>query len=1134
MTESTRAPHTFDIAEDLPAQTTVLEASAGTGKTYAIVSLAARYLAEGVPISGMLLVTFSRAATAELRERMRERVHGLVGVLADPASAAQSADQLHRLLAAGTAEDVARRRAHLVRALSDFDASTIATTHTFCNRMLEALGFLGEREMVYRIVEEVDELTDEVALDLYLRGFSTSEAPDFSLAEAQRIARDAVRQAAVALAPEAAELQDAGEPGRVAARRVRFAARVRQIVEARKRTSRLRTYDDLQTILHRIITDPDVGEAACRRIRSTFAVALVDEFQDTDPLQWDIVRRCFHGHRRLVLVGDPKQSIYGFRGAEVLSYLSAVRSADTLRALDTNRRSDGDLVAALWTLYGGATLGHPGIVVHPVGAAHAGSRLDGAVPMQVRAFMRTDFNRLNSLGVPSAPDARARITTDVADHISSALSAGMTIVVDGARRPVEPGDIAVLVRQNKTIEPLQTALAARGVNAVIGSGVNVFQTSAAQHWLWVLRAVEQPSRPDRVRLAALTPLLGWTPERLAVQAETGTAELGAGFAALGQVFGEGGFAAMAQRLMAQENVAARVLAMRGGERLLTDLLQISALCNKQVVESGEGISGLVEWLADRIADSSRRQRHEDQSRRLERDTEAVQIMTVHASKGLQFPIVYVPFGWDGTWIDEEGDLTFHDDEGTRLLDVAGPGAPGRGTRRARYAEEVAGEDLRLLYVALTRAQSQVVTWWAPTANTPTGPLHRLIFGRQRALAERSGTDPQAPWTVAKSVDVPDDVECVTVLRQLAERDSRIEVSPAGRLPTPPAGPAGDDPADLPVLSAAAFDRRIDQQWRRTSYSAIIAGAAHGPSAVETGSERDGARLDTALDDEPIEAPEPLAGNVIEDESAERTGTPSPMSGLPFGAGFGTLVHEVLEYVDTSAPDIRSHVAQLVARAAAVRGGTVDVDVLTDALVGVLTTPLGFGDLWSIAPRDRLAELDFELPLGDDAASGETETGATVAEIADLMDRHLGADDPLRPYAQVLRGVPAARLRGFLTGSIDSVLRVPDGRYVVVDYKTNRLRPGELMVEDFHSGAMATEMIHAHYPLQALLYSVALHRYLRWRIAGYTPEHHLGGVQYHFVRGMAGPSTPPGCGVFEWKPPSELVTAISDLLAGVRR
>ena len=179
-------------------------------------------------------------------------------------------------------------------------------------------------------------------------------------------------------------------------------------------------------------------------------------------------------------------------------------------------------------------------------------------------------------------------------------------------------------------------------------------------------------------------------------------------------------------------------------------------------------------------------------------------------------------------------------------------------------------------------------------------------------------------------------------------------------------------------------------------------------------------------------------------------------------------------------------------------------------------------------------MDFELPLGDDAAPGETETGATVAEIADLMDRHLDADNPLRPYAQVLRGVPAARLRGFLTGSIDSVLRVPDGRYVVVDYKTNRLRPGELMVEDFHSGAMATEMIHAHYPLQALLYSVALHRYLRWRIAGYTPEHHLGGVQYHFVRGMAGPSTPPGCGVFEWKPPSELVTAISDLLAGVRR
>ena len=158
-----RRPATFDVTADLPDHTTVLEASAGTGKTYAIVGLAARHIAEGVPISEMLLVTFSRAATAELRERMRDRVRELLDGLDRP-GAAPGHDALLQMLAQGAPDEVATRRRNLARALSDFDASTIATTHTFCNRMLEALGFLGERELVYSIVEEVDELTEEVAL----------------------------------------------------------------------------------------------------------------------------------------------------------------------------------------------------------------------------------------------------------------------------------------------------------------------------------------------------------------------------------------------------------------------------------------------------------------------------------------------------------------------------------------------------------------------------------------------------------------------------------------------------------------------------------------------------------------------------------------------------------------------------------------------------------------------------------------------------------------------------------------------------------------------------------------------------------------------------------------------------------
>ncbi|WP_238419692.1 UvrD-helicase domain-containing protein [Gordonia sp. 'Campus'] len=1134
-------PATFDITADLPEHTTVLEASAGTGKTYAIVGLAARHIAEGVPISQMLLVTFSRAASAELRERMRERVRELLDALeslqpgdtADRPLAAvgDSDDPLLRMLASGSADDIATRRRNLARALSDFDASTIATTHTFCNRMLEALGFLGERELVYSIVEEVDDLTEEVALDLYLRGFWSTDTPDFGFAEAREIARDAVRQASVDLAPDENDLADGANPDAVAARRVSFATAVRRIVETRKRDARVRTYDDLQAILHRIVTDPVVGERACARIRSTFSVVLVDEFQDTDPLQWEILRRCFHGHRRLILVGDPKQSIYGFRGAEVLSYLAAVSSADTLQALDVNRRSDGALVDALGHLYGHAALGHPDIVVHPVTASAAGSRLENGSPLRIRAFLRGDFASLNSYNLPSVKEVRARIATDVADDIAHTLAQGARIEVDGVARPVDPGDIAILVRLNSTIEPLQRELAERGVNSVIGSGVNVFSTTAAHHWLWVLRAVEQPSRSDRVRLAALTTLLGWSTERVATATEPDVAGLGAELSALGRVFVQGGFAAMAQRLLDTHDVAARVLATENGERVLTDLLQVSALCNKHVVESSDGLGALVEWLSERIADTSARQRYVDQSRRLDRDTQAVQIMTVHASKGLQFPIVYVPYGWDGTWIGDRGNITYHDESGKRRLDVGGGQAPGRAARRRRYAEETAGEDLRLLYVALTRARSQVVAWWAPSMNTASGPVHRLIFGRDNAV-ETPRADGEVVWSVGSDVPIPeDDSACVTVLRTLTDRDSLISVEPAGRIESAGPVPRPDPGPDPATLGVADFRRNIDQEWRRTSYSAIVADVAHGApgtpaeSVVTTGSEP----AEDVLSDEPAGIPDAVGD--VTGEDGVREGTPSLMNGLPYGAAFGTLVHEVLEYVDTSAPDIEVHVRELCSDAIGSLAADVDPGTLVNALVGVLTTPLGFGDLWGVDPGDRLAELDFELPLGP-AEPHDTEpaAGATPGLLADLMDEHLAPEDSLREYSGHLRELPDRRLRGFLTGSIDSVLRTPEGRYVIVDYKTNRIRPGDLVVEDFDAAAMAGEMISAHYPLQAMLYSVALHRYLRWRVPDYDPVRHLGPVQYHFVRGMAGPDTPAGCGVFEWALPASLVTALSDALA----
>jgi exodeoxyribonuclease V beta subunit len=255
-----------------------------------------------------------------------------------------------------------------------------------------------------------------------------------------------------------------------------------------------------------------------------------------------------------------------------------------------------------------------------------------------------------------------------------------------------------------------------------------------------------------------------------------------------------------------------------------------------------------------------------------------------------------------------------------------------------------------------------------------------------------------------------------------------------------------------------------------------------------------------------------------------------MNGLPAGAAFGTLVHEVLEVVDTSAADLPAELLLRCREAVGRRLAAVDPVALAHALLPVLRTPLpGGGDLASVAPGDRLAELDFELPLG----GGDTPTArqARLRDVAGLLRRHLRPDDDLAAYAGVLETLDAPPLRGYLTGSLDAVLRRPGPSYVVVDYKTNRLGPGDLTALDYTRPAMAAEMLRAHYPLQALLYAVALHRYLRWRQPGYDPERHLGGVQYLFVRGMVGPQTPAGCGVFDWRPPPALVTDLSDLLAG---
>jgi exodeoxyribonuclease V beta subunit len=332
----------------------------------------------------------------------------------------------------------------------------------------------------------------------------------------------------------------------------------------------------------------------------------------------------------------------------------------------------------------------------------------------------------------------------------------------------------------------------------------------------------------------------------------------------------------------------------------------------------------------------------------------------------------------------------------------------------------------------------------------------------------------------------------------------------------------------------AFDRPIDVDWRRTSYSALIRAAdeAGGVTSEPELSARDDELADELADETEV-APEPVA-----DSPAT---LPSPMAALPSGAAFGSLVHGVLEVADPFAPDLEAELLRHVQEQRVWWPVDTPAEELAAALVPLHHTslgPLAGGlTLGELGLSDRLCELDFEIPLaGGDVTRG---VDVTLDDVGTLLARHLEADDPLRPYADRLRtpGLGGQSLRGYLSGSIDVVLRVPGPRYVVVDYKTNWLGPADqpLTVAAYSRERLVEAMLHSDYPLQALLYVVVAHRYLRWRQPGYDPAQHLAGVLYLYVRGMCGPDTPEDdghpAGVFSWQPPVPLVTALSDLLDG---
>jgi exodeoxyribonuclease V beta subunit len=1106
----------FDPTVPVPEGITVLEASAGTGKTHAVASLVVVEVAEGRPLDELLVVTFTRKATGTLRERVWQRIKAAADAL-DP-DAPATTDPVVTHLRRGTADEVADRRTHLQKAPSNFDAATIATTHGFCQEVLGSLGVAGDAERDLVLVEDVRDLVGDAVDDLFIRRFHAGKSVPFKREVALRIAEEVVGKPDCAIAPV-----DDNEEDRV---RHQFATTLRRRIQEQKRRGRLITYDDLLSRLDTSISDPERGAIVEERLRRRYSMAIVDEFQDTDSVQWRILQKAFgRAPSRLILVGDPKQAIYAFRGGDVFAYLEATKEATHRRSLDVSWRSGQPLLDQLDDYFAGAQFGHPDIRHRDV-QAQPDAEPSGVVgpPLTVR-IARCDGGDfpLTKGGRAGKPGVRQFIADDLAAEAVRILSSGSTI--DG--RPVGPGDLAVLTRTHFGAGLVRAALHDAGVPAVVHSATSVLLTEAAGDWLELLRALEAPSAATKVHAAAKGPFFGWDGTRLATATEADWEEVDAALHEWAAALRTKGVAGLLACVEATNGLTARLLATIGGERRLGDLRHVAELLHAWQSSQPTSTAALAGWLAEQIAevdpdgvDAARR--------RLESDAEAVAVHTIHGAKGLEFPIVLLPAAWDAPMVRDEDIPVFHDEDGRRAIGVGNgdprelDGRPARA-RQARLAKaERDDEELRLLYVALTRAEHQVVVWWATAHDAERSAFARILLGRDpdTGAVER---------TLPRSLELDDDL----VADSLTARGIAVAVA-AGSTGTTWT-PAADTGTPLAVRP---FDRTFDRHWVRTSYSGLTQ-AAHDAGIHETSTLEE--LLDLTAPTEPVE---PDEATTADEPSVSSAGAPEegplsttlPLGAMPGGARVGSLVHDILEHTDFSSPDLIAELAAAAAEAGARRIVEGHVESLVAGLALALDTPLGPGwggrSLRNITRADRLDELAFDLPLagGDDPSSSLL----TMTAVADVF-AGLPSTDPLASYHERLRDpLLAAEVRGFLNGSIDLVARVGD-RHIVVDYKTNLLAPSGIEPTAWHyrPEAMADAMAAAHYPLQAALYAVSLHRFLRWRLPGYSPEANLGGVGYLFLRGMSGPDVPlvdgQPCGVFGWFPGAQFVVDLSDVL-----
>ncbi|WP_168161191.1 exodeoxyribonuclease V subunit beta [Desulfatibacillum aliphaticivorans] len=1150
----------------------LIEASAGTGKTYTLTSLYIRLLIEkGLLVDQILVVTFTVAATQELKDRIRNRLK----IARDAFDGKEVDDDL--VQAVVKEHNNPQSRLRVEDAIRRFDEAAVFTIHGFCQRVLGENAFESGASFDAELATDNQDFLMEIARDFWRREFyeapeliiayamhrtrtpeyyarlleyaakypgiriiPQAEKPEFSALDGFKAARKKVADAWPAnldqvLAvfesgdlkanqygkPDSGKAQvfaqamddylQAGEPGfplfpqfkYFCADTVQKAGKkgceipkldffndCQELQEAgeemereleqyllyldqevfrfaekaepeRKTAKNIRFFNDLVLGFQKALSGP-MGPALADAVRKKYQAALIDEFQDTDAAQYDIFYNLFAGRRQaLFLIGDPKQAIYGFRGADLFSYLQASRNVEESYSLENNWRSSPQLIRGVNAVFSRNPQAFvlDGIEfksVRPKPGVNPALPLEKGQtpPLEIWAVAPKE-DKAVTIGEVQNIAVRA-----VASEVSRLLGLG----------EYSPSDIAVLVRSNMQAQAVRDGLRQAGVHSVLNRTGDLFETPEAVEIRRVMTAAAA-NRLQNVKAALSVSFLGWTAEELdrLAPGEEVVEKVLTLFSDLHEIWQKSGFMRMFTYFMHNKELPSAVLTLPEGERRLTNIMHLAEVLHQAEKERKLGVSGLIKWL-DRQMDLSSPRKDEHQLR-LESDAQAVQVVTMHGSKGLEFPVVFCPFMWQESEPRKGTPLTFHDpDQDERLtLDLRAEDSPHREQAKL---ENVA-ENVRLAYVALTRAKDRCYMLWGAINKAQTSAPAYLLHGG----AVNDGR-----------VEIR--LNYKTLFEDLEELAKGAENAIALTLPPEEIYPAAFAAGGAnPALEALEFKARPDLTWSVTSFSAL---SMDQPGRNEPGAD---------------EAAAPGPQVEIEDEPEEEA---ADIFAFPRGIGPGIMLHDIFENLD-----FLDHAPKKV------------LDLVQDKL-----EVYGFEDQWAqpvagMVQNVLFCPLEKERPdftlsrIPMTARSNEMEFYFPIKKITPkafegIFGNGLPKDRPDRLHF--------SPVKGFVHGFMDMVFCF-DGRYYIVDWKSNHLGNAP---EDYGPESLAHAMVHHKYDLQYLLYTLALDLHLAQRIKDYDYEKHFGGIFYIFLRGVD-KSLGPEYGIFQDRPGLDMIQRLKGAL-----